>query len=275
MGSTASLARQKGDLRPKAGSADPSSIPETYWEHAKSPKNCLFLLLPMVILYEIGTKIYATDVHHNTETRILAFDRLMEWLNILAQRFDKSYRLIPVWTIPTILLISHLARKDRWNWKPNFTVIGCMMLEGIALCLPLFLMDAFFKTYVPLIGRGIESNGGYKELLVLCVGAGLYEELLFRMLALGLTSIILMDLLQLKSVWTTRVIVVLSAMAFAMYHYRVWGGTESFSYQTLAFRTGAGIYFGTLFFKRGFGVTCFTHASYDILAVLHTVFSLR
>ena len=269
---TANLPRQKGDLRPRAESGVVPLAESTYWDHAKAPLNCLYLLLPMVIFYEVGTRYFATDTHLNLETRIRAFDKLIDWLNVLARVFGKSYRFIPVWTIPTIFVVAHFARKDRWNWKPDFSVIGCMILEGVALCLPLFIFDAICKSWMPL--ASYEAMGsGYKEMLVLSVGAGLYEELVFRMLGLGVLTVFLVDLCKLHAVWTTRVIVVLTAVAFAWYHYS--GGNESFSLQTFAFRTGAGIYFGTLFFKRGFGVTCLTHASYDILAVLHTLFSLR
>jgi membrane protease YdiL (CAAX protease family) len=103
-------------------------------------------------------------------------------------------------------------------------------------------------------------------MIVLSVGAGIYEELVFRLAAFTLLTILLVDVLQMKRGWAVLLMVVVSAVLFAKYHYQ--DGGETFAWQTFAFRTGAGIYFGALFCRRGFGVTCGAHSAYDIMAVL-------
>jgi hypothetical protein len=104
------------------------------------------------------------------------------------------------------------------------------------------------------------------------IGAGIYEELVFRLACFTLLNILLIDLLRLPSRRATLLIVLTSAIAFSSYHYL---GREAFSLRTFAFRTGAGIYFGLIFLLRGFGVTSGTHAAYDLLAVSMWAFASR
>ena len=107
--------------------------------------------------------------------------------------------------------------------------------------------------------------------MVLCLGAGIYEELVFRLIILTVLSLVIKDLLLFPARMTGMTVVLLSAVMFSAYHYL---GSEAFhwhavaSWRTFAFRTLAGIYFGVLFLTRGFGVTAATHAAYDILVLL-------
>ena len=103
------------------------------------------------------------------------------------------------------------------------------------------------------------------DLLILCLGAGIYEELVFRLIVLTILTLLVKDLLQCPGRFGTLLVVLISALMFSGYHYL---GPEPFHWRTFAFRTLAGIYFGVLFLARGFGVTAATHAAYDILVLL-------
>jgi membrane protease YdiL (CAAX protease family) len=109
------------------------------------------------------------------------------------------------------------------------------------------------------------------DVLVLCLGAGIYEELVFRLILLTVLSLFVRDLLLFPPRVTALFVVLTSAVLFSSYHYL---GAEAFhwntvaAWRTFAFRTLAGIYFGALFLTRGFGVTAATHAAYDILVLL-------
>src|SRR5204863_6796768 len=110
-----------------------------------------------------------------------------------------------------------------------------------------------------------------RDVLVLCLGAGIYEELVFRLILLTVLSLLVKDLLLFPRRMTALFVVLASAVLFSSYHYL---GAEAFhwnsiaGWRTFAFRTLAGIYFGVLFLTRGFGITAATHAAYDILVLL-------
>ncbi len=227
-------------------------LPLGYLQKSQTPLTCLVFLLPMLVLYEVGTHYFATD-------RIRAFGDMLQFFRL----FGAGGKYLPTLAVPAILLSWHIARKDQWEL--DFGTAACMMLESVIWCLPLFALDALSKNYIPLQAAG-QPTGAWPEMIVLSVGAGIYEELVFRLAAFTVLSILLVDLLRMHRGWSIPVMVVFSALLFAKYHYQEGG--EQFLWQTFAFRTGAGIYFGALFFRRGFGVTCGAHSAYDILAVL-------
>jgi membrane protease YdiL (CAAX protease family) len=94
------------------------------------------------------------------------------------------------------------------------------------------------------------------------LGAGIYEELLFRLILLSL------------AVWALRkahagtatvlLAVVLTSLLFAGAHY-IGPAGDSFRWFGFLFRYVAGVFFSLLFIYRGFGVAAGTHAAYDIL----------
>jgi len=98
----------------------------------------------------------------------------------------------------------------------------------------------------------------------LSIGAGLYEELVFRLMAFAALSFLLLDTLRMRKRWAFPLIVASTAIVFALYHYL---GSEPFSLPTFAFRSAAGVYFGVIFLCRGFGITAAAHIAYDIFVV--------
>ncbi|HBS29059.1 MAG TPA: hypothetical protein DEB06_06325, partial [Phycisphaerales bacterium] len=102
-------------------------------------------------------------------------------------------------------------------------------------------------------------------LATIAVGAGLYEELLFRMVGIALAHVILADLLGMRDFAARAVAVVISAAAFAAYH--DIAGPAGFDLGRAAIYFFAGVYFGAVYVLRGFGIVVAVHALYD-LAVL-------
>jgi hypothetical protein len=236
-------------------SSDLPALPGGYFGKSQLPLASLVFLLPFVILYEAGTRYFATDVHHHTEQRIFAF-HLMQ---LFFQWFGATGRYLPAMAVCTILLTCHILRHD--PWEIDLSTPFFMLVESIAWALPLMVLDALTTYYVPLG----PPHGRWPTMLVMSIGAGVYEELVFRLAVVAVLSILLVDLCKISKGWSTPLIVLGTAVLFADYHY--WGGMETFAWRTFVFRTVAGIYFSLLFFSRGFGVTAGAHAAYDLIAV--------
>lgn len=103
--------------------------------------------------------------------------------------------------------------------------------------------------------------------LMLSLGAGLYEELFFRVLLVsGLTAagVALLG-------WTRRtaviVAVVTSAFVFSAFHYIPPYG-DALELTSFTFRFFSGLAFSALYVFRGFGITAWTHALYDAFLLL-------
>jgi membrane protease YdiL (CAAX protease family) len=104
------------------------------------------------------------------------------------------------------------------------------------------------------------------EGLVLSIGAGLYEELVFRVLvAGGLFAVFRWSGVPVGRAGAFAVIV--SALVFSAFHYiGPFGDTLALS--SFLFRFFAGVVFSAIFLLRGFGIAAWTHALYDIFIVV-------
>jgi membrane protease YdiL (CAAX protease family) len=107
-----------------------------------------------------------------------------------------------------------------------------------------------------------------REVLVgvaLSLGAGLFEELAFRVVLL--TVLLSLFRLVLRPAWAATAAIVLAALIFSLAHY---GGPlgEPFNVHTLLYRWLAGLLFTLLYYQRGFAITAYAHALYDIWVLL-------
>ena len=105
------------------------------------------------------------------------------------------------------------------------------------------------------------GNGALQN-FALSLGAGLFEEIIFRVLLLNLLFFLLSYVF--KSKVTTAVISVLAAsFLFSLSHY-IGSMADSWQLYSFMFRWIAGMIFTVLYFMRGFAITAYTHALYDI-----------
>lgn len=99
--------------------------------------------------------------------------------------------------------------------------------------------------------------------IALSIGAGLYEELLFRVLLVGGLALFL-GALGVESSYVLAAIV--GAALFSLAHY-VGPMGDPFAFPSFTFRFLFGLALNALFLWRGFGVAAWTHALYDVMLV--------
>ena len=84
---------------------------------------------------------------------------------------------------------------------------------------------------------------------------------------IALVHFLLVDLARLRSTTGGLIAVLVSAVAFAMYHdVNLPGG--GLDWRLAGFYSVAGLYFAMLFVVRGFGVVVAVHALYDIIVLV-------
>jgi len=103
--------------------------------------------------------------------------------------------------------------------------------------------------------------------LMISLGAGLYEELLFRVLLVGGLALLGRKVFG----WSTRLAALFAigtgALVFSAFHY-IGPYGDPFAISSFTFRTLAGVLFSALSLLRGFGITAWTHALYDVFLAL-------
>lgn len=227
-----------------------------YFARSELPLTSLVFVLPMVIMYEIGTRYLTTAAQSGRDQEIIAFTKMQAFFGL----FGITSRHLPAIAVVGILLACHIARRDAW--KVEWYTLAGMAVESILLVLPLIGISLVMSRYFPLAG-GVSWAGQVKDNVIMSMGAGVYEELVFRLAMFAILSLLLKDALRMRQKWSYLLVVLISAVCFSAYHYL--SPTEHFRMRTFVFRTVAGIYFGVLFIVRGFGVTAGCHTAYDIM----------
>jgi membrane protease YdiL (CAAX protease family) len=172
----------------------------------------------------------------------------------------------------TGLLIWQAVKPQAWKFSPS-TLMG-MGLESLLLAVALVglskVLDMGFtaleRSGPPVLASGPDPGAGPGApaiALVGFLGAGLYEETLFRLLLIPLFFKIL-RVLQTPQVLASSAAVTASALLFSLAHHAGTPG-EAFTWFAFIFRWLAGVYFAWIFVVRGFGVAVGTHTAYDVL----------
>jgi hypothetical protein len=239
-----------------------------YWDRSQWPLQSLYFLLPVLLLYHIGTLFYAPAGRLRLPS--IVAERL---LGYFFQLFGVTGYYLPGALVVVVLLCWHLARRD--PWRPEIKLYPMMWAETLLLALPLFVfMWVLFRgstvqwsvePAMPLANAADETAIPTWQIgVIFSIGAGIYEELLFRLVGIALIHLVLVDVLALPEKYGATAAIALSALAFAGYHFL---GQTPFDLSRFAFYAIAGIYFAAVYLLRGFGIAAGSHAMYDVLVV--------
>jgi hypothetical protein len=102
---------------------------------------------------------------------------------------------------------------------------------------------------------------------MISLGAGLYEELLFRVLLVGGLAWLARRLFGWRGGAAGLFATLLGALVFSAFHY-IGPYGDRLELTSFLFRTIAGVLFSALYLLRGFGITAWTHALYDVFLTL-------
>jgi membrane protease YdiL (CAAX protease family) len=223
-------------------------------------------LLPLIILYELGSALYLTT-DESTVKLISAQALLLRLFNL----FGLGSIYLPGVLLVVILLIWHVLVHD--PWRIRWRVLGLMLAESAIWTLPLIVLGGLVYRLAGGVPHMVVFSDAEVASLSLpgraaiSIGAGLYEELLFRMVAIALVHLVAADLLRMKEFPARVVAIVLSAIAFGLYH-DVATAAGGIDWPRLTVLVFAGLYFGALYVSRGFGIVVGIHALYDLTVLV-------
>lgn len=164
----------------------------------------------------------------------------------------------------TALLISYyFHNRQEKNQQFNYQFFILMLLESVLFAFVMFI-------FVEKIGSVLLLDGfapGRKELIVLALGAGVYEEFIFRVILISGFTFFLKDILRLHPVTSAVMAVVIASLIFSLFHYMGSLG-DAFEIKSFLIRFVAGIFLSVLYVLRGYGITAYTHTIYDLLVIL-------
>lgn len=281
-------------------------VQDSYFERTSRPIYAIVFLLPFIIFYELGTVLINTDLlRHYWQGRVVAFSWLQDFLVHIGLGSKFGWAAAPL-TVVVILAALQVTSRKKWRfWLGDiFPMAG----ECILLAVPLIVLSVFLSSScqqpsdadrvaneitqvrsdmvlscssvtnddnLPVTQEQESGDGKWQGLLanvVTGIGAGIYEELVFRLILIIVLMILFQDICRLSRRISIVLSILVSAALFSAYHHIIYlegqfVQSSPFSWPEFGFRAIAGVYFAVLFAVRGFGITAGAHAFYDIIAV--------
>lgn len=231
-----------------------------YWHEARHPLVSLVFLIPLLAIYEFGVFVHAAATPGTIR------NGADHWMRGLLHAWGFGHgQLLPALVIGG-LLIWHVAGKYPWRLSAD-TLLG-MLAESVLFAFVLIIAGqlqdlAFRQLNLPTLNLPELNLGPMARRAITFIGAGVYEEFLFR---LCLLPAVYLGFRWVGLTGSTGILlaVLSTGLAFSAAHHIGTGG-EPFRLFVFMFRTMAGLFFATLFYLRGFGITVGCHAAYDLM----------
>jgi len=229
---------------------------ERYLREGSGPLADLALTLPVFVIYHLG--VVWMDVQN-------AADIVTRELKNLASSSLPAYSALTLAigvAFTSILLVLGRGHTLRWH---RFALVAA---EGVLYAVAMRLVASYVvgKIHVDA-GLPAEAAPSFFTAIVLSLGAGLYEEIAFRVGLYGVGRRLLLAMMP-EATSGQRLLASLgwaatSAAVFSGWHYFGQFG-EPFELRSFVFRWVCGVVFTLIYVFRGFAPVVWTHALYDI-----------
>jgi membrane protease YdiL (CAAX protease family) len=238
-----------------------NNVAVDYWNEARTPLSSLMFLLPWIAIYELGVLAIGQD---QPDAMRNGADF---WMRSLLTRAGAGQLLLPL-IVVGMLLAWHILRKNPWQVRLE-TQFG-MLAESVLLAVVLVAVgqchDIVFRSLVvhDTTPEGVlNAMQGSVSQAVSYIGAGVYEEVMFRLLLIP-AAFLSFRMFEFPSKYAAMMAAISSSFLFALAHH-VGPAAEAFNLFAFSFRVAAGLFFAAVFLLRGFGITVGCHAAYDLL----------
>jgi hypothetical protein len=239
----------------------------SYWRDTKAPRYSLGFAFPLLLIYEV----LAFGLSHGEVSGVRnGADVLLKSLFLMLG----GRAGLAVFGIGLVGGGAALAWRDyrrSGQLRPGY--FAAMAAESIGYAL-IFGLVASTLTSLLLPGLSLVGGSGLPggaalvqwtlpTQLMISLGAGIYEELLFRVVLVSGLAWLATAAFGWRSTQAKLFAVCLGALVFSAFHY-IGPYGEPLRLASFVFRTVAGLLFSGLYVVRGFGITSWTHALYDV-----------
>jgi len=265
----------------------PKQAIDTYWDRTSRPIYAFVYLFVFIVIYEAGLFMLNTDVFTLPMGQVPGVVVSFAW--VYTALLKVGFNSYGAWIgAPVVVIVTLIVWQLASNKKPQVLVTDFlpMTLECIAWSLPLILFSVFISNIlspdshvaVPAIPQAALLNAApdFQNFLVSVIagiGAGIYEELFFRLYLMMMLVLIMRKFLGMPEIRANCFAIIISALLFSLHHhiYFLNGSLqtgEPFVLGAFIFRFVAGVYLAVLFGLRGFGVVAATHAYHNIITAV-------
>ena len=229
-----------------------------YLTVSKSPLYSFIFTLPLFLLYEVGIFLISSrDI-----------DQLRNGADVLMRQVLESFGIYGMYGFGGTFLIGFLIafirqKKNLRTSEIESRFLLIMFFESIIWATLLVIMMIKIPTLLSL------SNEDHLiQQVVLAIGAGIYEEFVFRVLLISVLAILFGLIFNWGEFGKTFLSVIISSAIFSIFHFFGSYG-DTFSFPLFFVRFFAGIFLAMIYIFRGFGITAYAHSIYDLFVLVY------
>jgi hypothetical protein len=240
-------------------------MPKTsYWVRTRAPRHSLTFALPLLLLYEgLAFVLSGPDL---AGVRNGADVLLKSLFTALGGRYGLTVFGLALFGAGALLV--YRDRKANGPIEPR--LFSGMMIESLVYGALLGFVASTLTGFL-LGGAHLAQGGvtrfGFPTQIMISLGAGIYEELVFRVLLVSGIALICRTVFGWKPGTSAVAATVVGALIFSAFHY-IGPYGDRFEISSFTFRAIAGLLFSALYLSRGFGIAAWTHALYDVMLAL-------
>jgi hypothetical protein len=249
----------------------PRTSPNSYWRLASTHRYSLLFALPLFLLYEGLAALRSGDLVSGVRN---GADVLLKQVLLLVHPHYGPLLLGAILVGISTWLIAMDMKRSRDRLRPR--IFAGMLAESVVLALMFGAVVSMVTSTVlealQLSTRlQVEMGSQVQPLdkateLTISLGAGLYEELVFRVILTSGLAAGARILLGVRMVTAGVFATIVSALVFSAFHY-VGPYGDPLELTSFTFRAIAGLFFSAMYLTRGFGITAWTHALYDVFLI--------
>lgn len=240
---------------------NPANPLKTYFQSTHSLLYSYLISLPLLLLYEILIFISQPD---SAQVVRISVD---VWIKTLFSQFGKDVLSITLIFVALLgIFILYRERNKLNTLKPSYFFAMLIEASTYAFLLALVISQTV-SSLLHILQVTPAGSLSTLQQIALSLGAGLYEELFFRVFLVSVLMFLFNYLFD-KKWMTVTVAVVLAAVIFSMVHY-VGELGDPFTLGSFLFRFLFGLALNGIYVWRGFGMAAWTHALYDMMVVAY------
>lgn len=237
-----------------------------YWRDSRAPRYSLLFALPLFLLYQTLAALAPADPGGGMRN---GADVILQMLFVRIAGSRGPLLFMVCLVAAGLWLVVRDVRSHERDLRPG--VFALMLVETVLLAGVFGVVVSVITSQIvhvtTVLAPAQLAQLGAGTRVMLSLGAGLYEELLFRVLLVGSLAWTGRRLLGFRPVVAGLWAALLGAVVFSLFHY-IGPYGDRFETYSFVFRTVAGLVLSALFLIRGFGITAWTHALYDVLLLV-------
>jgi membrane protease YdiL (CAAX protease family) len=241
-----------------------------YWRRSREPRYSLSFAFPLLVAYEV----LAFSLSHGEVAGVRnGADVLLKSLFVMLGGRNGLAAFGALLVGGGAVMVARDRRRSG-GLEPRF--FAWMFAESVGYALVFGLVTG---TLTGLLLSGVALSGvalsflappsslSLSTQLMISLGAGIYEELLFRVILVSGLAWLGRRVFGWTATAAGLFAVILGALIFSAFHY-IGPYGETLELGSFTFRAVAGLLFSGLYLLRGFGVTAWTHALYDVFLAI-------